>query len=665
MAAKRAWVYIPALVLAVAAISWITLATAVPGSQAAVSAAPHTITVTTTGDTNSCGTPCSLRGAIGTADSGDTIVIPAGTYTLALGSELVIAKNLTLTGDGADITIIQAATGEGLADSRVFNIVTGDVAISSVTIRHGNSTDEDGGGILNRGTLTLAISIVSNNSNSGGHIQARGGGIDNRGTLTVAKSTISGNTAGSGGIFNSGTVTLTNSIVSSNSAYDGGGLWNIGTADLTDTTISNNIATAGGVGIYNNGTLSLRNSAVIDNATTGGSFSKGGGIYAGGTVTITDSTINGNTASDGGGGIYNSGMLTVTSSTVNGNVVRGPRSPNFGGGIYNIGSLNMADSTVNGNTSRDAGGILNTGEITLNSSTVSSNTATGGAGGGIFNTGTVTLSNTTIRDNAAPAGNTGGGIFNCAPCGGPSATPVLKVLHSTISGNRSGFSVGINNTAGGTVYVNNSTISGNAALHDVGGIGNEGMITITSSTITGNLANNLSGGILNIGTADLASTIVAGNTAPNDPDCSGPATSLGHNLIGNDSGCSFTAVTGDLVNVDPLFGPLQDNSGPTFTHALLPGSPAIDHIPPQSCTVTTDQRGVARPQGSGCDIGAFEVVPGDANADGRVDGEDLLIVLAAYGTSPLSDRRADLNGDGLVDILDLVIVAINLGAGIV
>ena len=63
------------------------------------------------------------------------------------------------------------------------------------------------------------------------------------------------------------------------------------------------------------------------------------------------------------------------------------------------------------------------------------------------------------------------------------------------------------------------------------------------------------------------------------------------------------------IFLDPLLGPLQDNGGPTFTHALLPGSPAIDHIPAENCEVTTDQRGVARPQGAACDIGAYELEP--------------------------------------------------------
>ena len=97
------------------------------------------------------------------------------------------------------------------------------------------------------------------------------------------------------------------------------------------------------------------------------------------------------------------------------------------------------------------------------------------------------------------------------------------------------------------------------------------------------------------------------------PDCRGTLTSLGHNLIGDDTGCGFAPVTGDLVNSVPLLGLLRDNGGPTFTHALLPGSPAIDAGDDARCP-STDQRGVPRPQGAACDIGAYERGPSDNTA---------------------------------------------------
>ena len=145
---------------------------------------------------------CSLREAIAAANSEDTINVPEGTYTLTLGSELTIDKNLTLTGDGStNSTIIQAAASSADATHRVFTITAGsNVAISGVIIRHGRSknfSSNHGGGIRNFGTLTLADSKVINNATSGFNY---GGGIYNGGgaTLSLTNSTIGDNTATNG-----------------------------------------------------------------------------------------------------------------------------------------------------------------------------------------------------------------------------------------------------------------------------------------------------------------------------------------------------------------------------------------------------------------------------------------------------------------------------------
>jgi hypothetical protein len=152
-----------------------------------------------------------------------------------------------------------------------------------------------------------------------------------------------------------------------------------------------------------------------------------------------------------------------------------------------------------------------------------------------------------------------------------------------------------------------------------------GPLTLINSTITGNHATQAGGGVSNreAGGAIFASnTIIAGNTAAGGtgPDCDGTLTSQGYNLIGTTAGCTIVGDTaGNLIGVDPLLGPLQHNGGATRTHALLPGSPAIDAAnpaPPGSgghACAATDQRGVGRPQdGDGdtiarCDMGAFEV----------------------------------------------------------
>ena len=133
-------------------------------------------------------------------------------------------------------------------------------------------------------------------------------------------------------------------------------------------------------------------------------------------------------------------------------------------------------------------------------------------------------------------------------------------------------------------------------------------MTISNTTINNNTASSSGGGIHNLGAANLVNTIVSGNTALTGPDCTGALTSLGHNLIGDTTGCGFTGVVGDQTGVDPLLGPLQNNGGPTWTHALNPGSPAID-AGDDTVTPSTDQRGVPRPQGSASDIGAYERGP--------------------------------------------------------
>jgi len=128
--------------------------------------------------------------------------------------------------------------------------------------------------------------------------------------------------------------------------------------------------------------------------------------------------------------------------------------------------------------------------------------------------------------------------------------------------------------------------------------------------VSANEAAGAGGGITNAGTAKLTNTIVARNTATTDPDVSGALSfsSQGNNLIGDTSGSSGWSAS-DLLNQDPLFGPLQNNGGPTNTHALLQGSPAIDAAN-TSCRFT-DQRGFTRADGDAdgtvtCDIGAFE-----------------------------------------------------------
>jgi len=259
------------------------------------------------------------------------------------------------------------------------------------------------------------------------------------------------------------------------------------------------------------------------------------------------------------------------------------------------------------------GGIQNSGTLTVSNSTLSGNSAgVGELGGGIFNdnSGTLTVSNSTLSGNSGGVHTStgGGGIFN-----NPGGT--VTVSNSTLSANSADLGGGIYND--GTLMVSDSTLSTNTAGNQGGGILNTGTLTVNDSTLSGNSSTLLvGGGIYNQGTLTLKSTLLANESSGGN--CyiySGAVTSDGYNLS-DDSTCTFLTATGDQNDVTgaaTYLGPLQPNGGPTSTIALLSNSTAIDAIPVNECTdafgnvVATDQRGVSRPQGKGCDIGAFEV----------------------------------------------------------
>jgi hypothetical protein len=288
----------------------------------------------------------SLRQAILDTPAGGTVDFQpglTGTITLTTG-ELMIAKDLTIAGPGAD-----AITVSGNQHSRVFEIgATFTVEISGLTIAQGSISvpaTATGGGIRNSGALTLILCTVSGNVASSNGDDGEGGGIYNSGALTITDSTVSGNHV-SGIFFGSG-----------------GGIYNAGTVMIMSSTISSNVALSshqsGGGGISNGGTLTITSSTLSDNLS---GSNGGGGISNGGTLTITSSTLSGNSAASGGG-ISNTspGMLMVTGCTLSGN------SASTGGGIYNLGaqaitaSRNtiLARNTAPG--SPDMSGTLNSG----------------------------------------------------------------------------------------------------------------------------------------------------------------------------------------------------------------------------------------------------------------------------------------------------------------
>jgi len=240
-----------------------------------------------------------------------------------------------------------------------------------------------------------------------------------------------------------------------------------------------------------------------------------------------------------------------------------------------------------------------------------------GAAGGIFNEGTLTVSHTVILGNQ---GNVAGGIFNnwiavlsdssVSNSGGSGLVNEgwLAASRSTISGNYSAFGGGIFNS--GVMTLSNSTVSDNEVPRDLngGGVFNLGAMTIGNSTISNNRAG-LGGGIVSSsGMLQMQNTILAGNSAFWEGfDLWGHLASSGHNLIGTSHGGSGYEAS-DLLDVDPVLGPLQDNGGRTFTHALLTESPAID-AGDDTDAPEFDQRGEGFPRvvNGRIDIGAYEV----------------------------------------------------------
>ena len=302
------------------------------------------------------------------------------------------------------------------------------------------------------------------------------------------------------------------------------------------------------------------------------------------------------------------GNLTITGGGASTTIIRGGVESRVL--VINSGfALNLSGVTIFGAVP-PAVAISNGGTLTLTDVTVSRS-----QGGGIFNSGTATLINSTVSGND--------GVF-----GGISNSGTLTLTNSTVSGNSSAVG-GIRNS--GTLTLINSTVSGNRFAVNGGGIYNSGIANVSNSTITNNQAGSTSssgtgGGVFNASGAkfNFQNTIIAGNLEtvgiPAPPpiktifvatpgECDGTINSIGNNLM-TIADCTVSGSAPILGN--PNLGPLQNNGGPTQTHALLSGSPAIDAGNPGGCRdefgvlLMTDQRGINRPA-FGCDIGAFEL----------------------------------------------------------
>jgi hypothetical protein len=379
-------------------------------------------------------------------------------------------------------------------------------------------------------------------------------------------------------------------------------------------------------------------------SSPGGSGGDGGAILNAGTLTVTNCTLSNNTAGTGGsggngtgdggnggnggngGGIYNSGVLSMTGCTLNSNT--------GGGGGYGANGAAGGDGGNGGN----GGGICNSGMLSMTGCTFGSNTSNGpGPGGKSTFSGYVSSSG---------SGGTGGGICNY-----------------------------------GTASLANCTFSGNSAAFigsSGGGIFNYGAFTVNNCTLSGNYSRVGGGIYASGGTCSLRNILVALNTSVSTigSDIFGSVTSQGHNLIGAlDGSAGITnGVNFDLAGtvaapLNPGLLPLGNYGGPTPTIALTLGSPAQDAgddtVLNSPFNLATDQRGYSRKINSHVDIGAFELLPGDANYDGVLDagerGALLNTVLGYYNngaadTNVLAAVLTRLNGNGTVNQAQLNLV---------
>ena len=555
----------------------------------------------------------NLQSKMNSAAPGSTLEIK-GTCK----GQFMIPKSLKLVGD-------PSATIDGNLAGRPLNITGPNVLLSHLVIKRGRLTGTCasvliGGGILAiNSNLTLRhVKVTGNKAEATGgpadFCQALGGGIfSDQGSLTLIDSTVTGNVARAsagqvqafgGGIYRAlSEMTLTRTIVSNNRA--------VGASQGQDSLVQ-------GGGIFDDeGHVALQSSHVdankaLSTGPAGGTHAQGGGIFFsdGESFFAVRSTVNGNRATsttsgtsavaDGGGlaGFVTHG--TLSKSKLSSNVAR-------------------AESTQDASSAGGGASVQTLEGLTLVSARVASNQAvvagpggTGATGGGLDSpAGTLELRQSTVNGNSSQGPSTGS-----ASGGGISSAGDLVLKASTVSRNvaDAGGTIGggIVLAGTGTGSITNSTIASNQVIGTTargGGIDTFRDLTLTSSTVAGNSAK-LGGGIYKeVNTTTLQTTILAANTATSSgPNCEGgPVDSAGRNLIASTTGCIFNADLTDKLSMAAKLGTLGDHGGPTQTIPIQSTSPAKNAVPLAACQVSKDQRGVKRPQGPRCDIGAFEV----------------------------------------------------------
>ncbi|HEY3412540.1 MAG TPA: choice-of-anchor Q domain-containing protein [Armatimonadota bacterium] len=538
---------------------------------------------------------------------------------------LAIAAISIAPATAATFTVNTVADTVAVSPATSPNDSTGNVSLRSAIMA---ANAQSGADIIElQPGLTYRLTIAPPISDVDMHNDANGD-LDIRGPLTINGHGAVVDAAGIDRVFAIESIDDVNFVVSFN--------------DLTITGGSpKGFERAGGGISVRAATLNLTNCVVKGNTTLSTTApSNGGGIAANGvgvpiavpaTLNLTSCTVFGNSANNGGGIAAANCVLTLDSSTVSTNTASGLDAGTGGGGIFLAGSISTGvvrnGSVIVGNTgSADGGGIsVLASTLSVVNSSISGNTCTLN-GGGVYSSAisaeSLTFTASTISGNAADktlnSKGAGGGVFSAGSC---------TLVNSTVSGNKAYVGGGISGTA-----------------------------IVVSSTIAANSATQGGGVSASPGTLSLSGSILGGNTAATGPDGLGVVVSQGYNIVSNSAALVLTGVTtGNLLDVNPQIGPLAGNGGPTYTHALLSGSPAID-AGPLTGFPATDQRGVARPQDGRntgtprCDMGSYEYVAAFSVAD---VGRALRIAGGILTATPNDAVRLDIAGaDGRITLTD-------------
>jgi hypothetical protein len=564
----------------------------------------HTAQAAPTGGVVGTGTPASCTEAALNARlaGGGTVTFNCGAtpYTITLTSSKTITANTTIDG-GGKITL------SGSGTTRIFLVNPGiRLTLNNLNVANGSSVA--GGCIaVALGTLNATQTTVHN---CVGRPAGNGGAIYGFGAIIALTDTSLLNNvvenSGGGLYLYGGQATLNKVSVLNNTANytytgSGGGLYITATAQVTinNSQISNNHIgyTGQGGGLYAfTSTLKLYNTAVNNNRAD--NAADGGGLYVEhGSVLLSGGAVNGNA------GLYDGGGMAIQNAhaDLNGVTLDGNDASSNGGGLYAFEStVNLTDVVISRNTADSDGAGLHcygcTGNLTR--VTIDGNSATYRDGGGML----VYLSSFAIRDSTI-RNNTdryGGGIYN--------SQSTLTLDGVTLNNNTATllggglYNEGIANLTNATLSANTS-ITGGAIYNEP--YANQAFITLTNVTVKDNSATD-GGGLYNFNDPDAAvylkNTILADSLGGGN--CKGKNIASARYSISSDSTCILSG-TGNHTNLDPLLTYLANNGGWTKTHLPRTNSPAVNGVVGNDCP-SFDQRGVARPQGASCDIGAVE-----------------------------------------------------------